>query len=79
MNGFVLVSQCQLSARAAPALRKRKTELSNFDAYNYTETVPPPTSATAIVQRPPTVRGGLEKCQHQLNVTFARENGWIIS
>ena len=51
------------------ALRKRKTELSNFDAY-YTISAPPHTAAPPPpppVQR--LVGGGLEKCQHQLNVT----------
>ena len=51
------------------ALRKRKTELSNFDAY-YTISAPPHTAVP-----PPPVRrlvgGGLEKCQHQLNVTHS--------
>ena len=73
------------SVAAQPAaLRKRKTELSNFDAYT-AAAAPPPAAisrshhAEAVVAAMPTVRGRPEKCQHQLNVTFARENCWIIS
>ena len=55
------------------ALRKRKTELSNFDAY-YTISAPPHTAAPHRrhqSSRARLVGGGLEKCQHQLNVTHS--------